>query len=243
MKLRTLTIVMLLLMASTGLVTADDKGLAAFEKVMANLFPGQQPDAVAETPVDGLYEVVMGPRVLYLSADGRYLINGSIIDLSEKKNITEPRKALARVSAIDGIGEDKMIVFSPKQFDHTVTVFTDIDCGYCRKLHREIADYNENGIRVRYLMYPRAGIDSESYNKAVSVWCSGDRAESLTIAKQGGRVDSGTCENPVTEHMLMGELLGINGTPAIVSDRGEMMPGYVPAERLRKHLDTARSGG
>lgn len=243
MNLPTRSALTVLLLTAFSLAMAEEAGVAAFERIMAKLFPGQRPDAVAETPVKGIYEVVMGPRVFYLSADGRYLIRGDIIDLAEKRSITEPRQGQARIDAINEIGEQNMIIFSPQQFDHTVTVFTDIDCGYCRKLHREIDEYQRKGMRIRYLMYPRSGVDSDSYRKAVAVWCSGDRADSLTRAKRGEKVEGGGCEHPVKRHMLLGELLGIRGTPALVSDRGELLPGYVPAERLREHLDAASGGG
>ena len=125
-----------------------------------------------------------------------------------------------------------MVVFAGDKADHTVTVFTDIDCGYCRKLHSQIDEYEDEGIRVRYVFYPRAGVKSESYKEAVSVWCSEDRNKAMTEAKAGRLMEEKTCDNPVQSHMELGELLGISGTPAIVLDNGDLVPGYVPPKRL-----------
>ena len=197
------------------------------------LIPGMKVDSIRTTPIAGLYEVALGPRLVYMTDSGRYLIQGSIIDVEKKENITEARAGAARIRAIDALGEDQMLIFGPKNAAHTVTVFTDIDCGYCRKLHGEIAKYNDNGIRVRYLFFPRSGEGGESYKKAVSVWCASDRKQALTDAKAGKDVPTKTCANPVDQHMTMGELVGVSGTPFMVLPDGGDLPGYVPAERLK----------
>jgi len=143
------------------------------------------------------------------------------------------------MAAIDKLGEDSMIIFSPKngKVKHTITVFTDIDCGYCRKLHSAIDEYNELGIRVRYLAYPRAGIGSASYDKAVAVWCAKDRKKAMTQAKNNQSVNSGKCANPVAEHFEMGSKIGVRGTPALVLESGQLVPGYVPPQRLAAILE------
>jgi thiol:disulfide interchange protein DsbC len=204
------------------------------------LLPEYKIDSINKTPVSGLYEVVMGPQVIYVSEDGRYMVQGRMIDLANREDLTEPRKAAARTQVVNKIGEDKMVIFAPAKYDHTVTVFTDIDCGYCRKLHREIADYGAEGIRVRYVFYPRAGAGSSSYKEAVSVWCSDDRKQAMTEAKSGKKLGAKSCKNPVKEHMELGELLGISGTPAIVLESGDMVPGYVPAKRLSAMLGASK---
>lgn len=232
----------LILVAITGLLwgslapAEESDKIAAIEERLSQLFAGQVPDRVSESPVTGLYEVTVGPQLFYVSADGRYLMQGTIIDLDTKQNITEPRKGEARLNAIDEVGEENMVVFTPEKVEHTVTVFTDIECGYCRKLHREIDQYLDEGIKIRYLMYPRAGVGSSAYEKAVSVWCSSDRNTWLTRAKQGEEVPHKECDNPVREQMLLGQLLGIQGTPALVTDSGQLIPGYVPAKRLASML-------
>lgn len=199
---------------------------------LSMLLPNLKPDAVAETAVPGLYEVTFGARIFYLTGDGRYLMQGKLIDLETRTPITEERQKVLKVAAMEAIGEDNMITFGAADLPHTITVFTDIDCGYCRKLHSEIDNYNEQGIRVRYLAYPRAGLGSPSAKLAESVWCADDRKAAMTTAKKGGDLPSKQCENPVAEHYKLGQTFGINGTPALVLPDGEVIPGYVPPKRL-----------
>ena len=209
------------------------------------LLPGIKPDEIRATPLDNLYEVTFGGRLVYLTADGRYLIQGKMIDLETRTEITEERLSELKMAALAEVGEDQMVIYGPEDAKDTVTVFTDIDCGYCRKLHSEMARYNEAGIRIRYLFYPRAGIGSESYDKAVSVWCADDRKVAMNQAKAGKEIPARTCENPVDEHYALGQTMRVTGTPALLLEGGEMVPGYVPADKLRKALDArrAQSGG
>jgi thiol:disulfide interchange protein DsbC len=210
---------------------------AALEKVV----PDVQIDSVTKAPVDGLYEVMVGTQLMYVTGDGRYFIDGRIVDLKTREDLTEPRLSQARLNLLNDVGDAQMVVFEPsKPVKHTVTVFTDIECGYCRKLHSQIADYGDEGIRVRYMFYPRAGKGSPAYKEAVSVWCAGDageRRDAMTAAKAGKPIDEKSCENPVEQHMAIGEQLGLRGTPAIVTDSGEMIPGYVEPKRLAAQLD------
>ncbi len=221
------------LMVSAAPVLAD---AAAIKQRLEKMMPGVTPDAVSQTPVSGIYEVVFGPQVVYMSEDGRYFIKGSLIDLDKDENLTETRRSRAIQGALSEVGEKNMITFGGKS-KHQVTVFTDIDCGYCRKLHQEIDAYNQAGIQIRYLFYPRAGLGSPSYDKAVSVWCAEDQKKAMTQAKSGKDVDEKKCDNPVIEHMRLGELMGINGTPAMILPDGELLPGYVPAEKLSQYLE------
>jgi len=138
---------------------------------------------------------------------------------------------------LEKVGLENMIVFKPKIQKHFIYVFTDIDCGYCRKLHSQVEDYLREGIEVRYLFFPRAGKDSDSYHKAVTVWCAKDRNAALTRAKNGESFTQKTCKNPVDEHMALAQAMGANGTPMIVTDKGVIIPGYVPAKELVKELD------
>lgn len=228
--------VVLAMVSSPLLAGAEAKIKARVEKIL----PEYKVDSIDKTPIKGLYEVVMGPQVIYVSDDGRYMVQGRMIDLVDREDLTEPRKAAARAQAVNKVGEDNMVIFAPDKYEHTVTVFTDIDCGYCRKLHSEIADYGAEGIRVRYVFYPRAGAGSSSYKDAVSVWCSDDRKKALTEAKSGKKLGAKSCKNPIKQHMELGELLGVAGTPAIVLESGEMVPGYVPAKRLARLLDASK---
>lgn len=205
------------------------------------LLPGILPDEIRATPLDNLYEVTFGGRLVYLTADGRYLVQGKMIDLETRTEITEDRLSELKSAALAKVGEDRMIIYGPEDAKDTVTVFTDIDCGFCRKLHGEMARYNEEKIRVRYLFYPRAGIGSDSYKKAVSVWCADDRRAAMDKAKAGKDVPVKTCDNPVQEHYELGQTMRISGTPALLLEDGEMIPGYVPAHKLRRALDERRA--
>lgn len=222
--------------------TEGDKALYKnLKAALQLLIPGKEPDKISRSPVPGLVEVIIGPRLFYFSEDGRFLLNGHIIDIVNQEDITEPRLAEARKGVVDNLDEKKMIIFSPKEPKHTITVFTDVDCGYCRKLHSQIDEYNKLGISVRYLLYPRTKIGSPSYKKAVSVWCSEDRKKALTDAKGGMDIDPKECSNPVSSNMELGRMMGVNGTPSIVKSNGEMIPGYVPPARLIQVLDEAGS--
>ncbi|MES9869486.1 MAG: DsbC family protein [Sedimenticola sp.] len=222
----------------TGLLAADATQEKS-ERVRQGLalhLPDLQPDSVSPSPVPGLYEVVVGPRVIYVTEDARFVLRGDVIDLEERRNITQPRVDQLKVQAIERVGEENMLIFSPKKTRYTVTVFTDIDCGFCRKLHKQMAEYNDLGIRVRYLFYPRAGLGSASYRKAVSVWCAGDSRRAMTEAKSGKPIEGLECSNPVQSHMALGELMGVTGTPVLVLGDGRMLPGYVPPEKLDQIL-------
>ncbi len=220
-------------------VAAGD-GTAAVKRireVMAGLVPDRTPDVVRPAPVTGFYEVDYGPQVFYVTADGRYLLRGDIMDLQHRRNLTEARKNGLRRDTLARIPPDQMISFPAKYQKHVVTVFTDIDCGYCRKLHGQIDKYNDLGITVNYLFFPRAGRNSSSYYKAISVWCAKDRRKALTEAKRGKPMPRRDCPNPVDKDLELVHQFGLQGTPAIVLEDGRLLPGYVPPDRLSLLLD------
>ena len=217
---------------------AEPASQAAIQKSLGAVLPGVSVDNISPSPVDGISEVLVGPRLFYVTNDGKYLLQGSMIDLETRVDVSEERRKDIRLDAINAVGEENMIVFPAKDARHTITVFTDIDCGYCRKLHNEIDQYNAKGITVRYMMFPRSGANTPSYNKAVAVWCEKDRQDALTRSKAGEELKGGTnCANPVQQHYELGQLIGVRGTPAMVLDDGEMLPGYIPAVKLSKALD------
>lgn len=204
---------------------------------LAKRMPGSKPEDFRPSPIEGLYEYAHGADVVYVSADGRHVIDGDVFDLATEVNLTERRRREARLAMIGKVPEANMVIFGPRTARHTVTVFTDIDCTYCRKLHSEMAQYNELGIRVRYLFYPRTGPDTESWNKAESVWCARDRNEALTRAKKGEVVKSTKCDASVVRNdYQLGQDAGLRGTPAIVLPDGEMLAGYLPPAMLLKRL-------
>lgn len=235
--LRFISIVLLSLIA--GLAFATQKDQDALLESVKKLFPGEQQYAISETPVPGLYEVDFGNSFMYITADASYAVRGDIINVQNQVNLTERKRSRERLRIVNSIGEDKMIVFSPekgkKRF--TITVFTDIDCGYCRRLHSELDSFLKQGIEVRYMFYPRAGVGSSSYQKAVSVWCADDRQAALTEAKRGGKLEQKTCDNPVSEHMRLAAELGVTGTPLMILDDGTRFPGYTSADRLVRILE------
>ncbi len=215
---------------------AETSAEQAIRNSLAMYFPDMKPDSIMPTPVEGLYEVVFGPRLVYITADGRFLLRGSIIDLKNSNNVTAPRINAIKAAAVDAVGEANMIIYEPDKARYTISVFTDIDCVYCRKLHSKMADYLRHGIRIRYLFYPRTGLGSESFAKAEAVWCAEDRQTAMTRAKRDQAIDMKTCPNPVRDHLALGQMLNIHGTPALVLQDGEILPGYVPPARLAAKL-------
>ena len=193
------------------------------------------------SPVTGIYEVTRGSEISYVSSDGRYAILGDLIDLDSDANLSENRRRGIRARILEAIPESEMLVFSPKDPKYTVTVFTDIDCGYCRRLHSQMAEYNRLGIRVRYLFFPRSGPDTESWHKAEAVWCSSNRNDALTKAKNGEAVNSSKCPTAIIQRDYdLGQKLMVEGTPAIFLPSGEMLPGYAPPGQLAKYIKTGK---
>ncbi len=204
---------------------------------IASKIPGTRPEDLHPSPIPGVYELIHGTDILYVSGDGKYAINGDLFDLADNGNITEQRRRDARAKLIASVPESEMVIFGPKDPKYTVTVFTDVDCGYCRELHSHIADYNRLGIRVRYLAYPRSGPNTSSWTKAEQVWCSADRNAALTAAKQDRPLKAKPCtDNPVAREYALGRDFDLQGTPAILMASGEMLPGYLPAAALAQHL-------
>ena len=218
--------------------TVSNDTATRIKGVLAQVMPGT-PDSINATPMKGLYEVAYGPRVLYVSEDGRYLVNGEMFDVQKRANLTEERRTEARLATLKSIDEKSMIIYPAKgKAKHTVTVFTDVDCGYCRKLHQGMAEMNKLGITVRYLAYPRAGVGSDSYKKATNVWCSKDRNEAMDKAKAGQAVaDAPSCDAPINKHMALANSFGVTGTPSMVLDDGRFVPGYLPPQQLLAVLD------
>jgi thiol:disulfide interchange protein DsbC len=197
-----------------------------------------KPDAVKPSLVPGLYEVVHQTEVLYATADGKYVFAGDLFDLDSRANLTEKRRTLARAAALKSVSDADVITFGPADAKYTIDVFTDIDCGYCRQLHSEIAEYNRLGIRVRYMFFPRTGPDTESWRKAVSVACAPDRRDALTKAKLGEVPPARSCKDaPVARTYALGKELQVRGTPGIFTDRGDYVPGYRPPQEMLALLE------
>tara|TARA_R100001591_G_scaffold57440_2_gene67282 strand:- start:218563 stop:219246 length:684 start_codon:yes stop_codon:yes gene_type:complete len=220
-----------------SLVHADD--MTKLKAELKKQLPEMELQSLSPVGESGLYEAIIDDRIYYFTADGKYLVQGDLLSLESRENITETRRIEVKKGLLDKLNEDDLIVFAAKKPVYTVTVFTDIDCGYCRELHRQIKDYNNLGITVRYMAYPRAGAESESANKLIEVWCAKDPQKAMTDAKAQREVKkTSLCENnPVAEQFEIGGKLGVRGTPAIFLEDGQMLPGYVPPEKLREILD------
>lgn len=211
--------------------------MAALQKMVPNI----PPDSVKESALPGLYEVSYGPSVVYVSVDGRYLIQGDMVELDSGRNFTRDRRREHRRESMRGVSERDVVAFGPVDAKYTVDVFTDIDCPYCVRLHQQMADYNRLGIRIRYLAFPRAGPRSSSYDKWVTVWCSDDQQGAMSMAKGGKRLAHKTCDNPVDEQFSLGRAVGVRGTPSIILESGQMVPGYVPPGELLDMLEESAS--
>ncbi|MEX0900902.1 MAG: DsbC family protein [Gammaproteobacteria bacterium] len=209
---------------------------------LAAKLPGVEAQDIRESPVPGLYEVMVGARIVYVSADGRFLLNGQMIDLENQANVTESRLSDVRARWISGLDESRMVIFEPTGATrHTVTVFTDIDCGFCRTMHEDIDGLRSRGVRVRYLLYPRNGPGTESAKKADHVWCSADRNEALTRAKAGKRVTAPACETPTIANFELGRSVPVTGTPTLITDGGMLIPGYLETAKLVAELDRLKA--
>ena len=206
---------------------------------LVKLLPaGAKIEDLKPAPIAGIYEFVQGADVSYITADGKYFLDGNVYDMKTRENLTEVLRTHARLALINEVPESQMVIFSPKNPLYTITVFTDVDCQYCRKLHSEIAELNKLGVRVRYMFYPRTGPNTESWRKAEVVWCSADRNEALTRAKAGAQLDMNkTCApTPVAREYALGQSIGVRGTPAILTEQGDYISGYLPPKELVQEL-------
>lgn len=196
-------------------------------------------DYVGAAPLPGFREVIAGGQLLYVSDDGRYLMQGAVLDLEAQEDLMQSSPALMkhRVDLLKTVPSSERIVFAPPNAKYTVSVFTDIECGYCRKLHSEIAELNKLGVAVEYLAFPRTGLGSKDHKDMISVWCSSDRKRALTEAKSGKPVPAKDCKNPVTMEYNLGQRIGVTGTPAIYAPDGTQLGGYLPPQALRDALD------
>jgi thiol:disulfide interchange protein DsbC len=233
------------LILTAGSVLADDNKPLTPEQLAGEL-NGVEVKDITSSPIAGIYQVAIGSNVAYVTNDGRYIFHGDIYDAKTSTNLTEETRSSARVAMLKSVDPASMIVFKPKSgpVKHTITIFTDIDCGYCRQFHREIDKVNALGIEVHYLSYPRTGPNTESWTKAVKVWCAPDRNAALTRAKLGGELPKAACDNsPVAAEYELGQRIGVRGTPAVFSESGELIGGYLAPATLVKVLDeeTAKS--
>ncbi len=222
-------------------IASADEEIDTLSKALAKRFPNVTVDKLERTAIPGLYQLVAGSQVVYTDVNGRYMIEGDLIDMDTGKNFSEIAKAGIRLKALAQLSDDEMVVYQPEKVEHTINVVTDIYCPYCRKLHNEMDDYLDNNIKVRYILLPLKG--KKDVEDTVSVWCADDRNLALDIAKAGGGVEKKSCPNPLAKHKLVSRQLGVTGTPAIVLEDGRMLPGYVPVKEVVKLLNQTKDKG
>lgn len=195
---------------------------------------------IKESPMPDVFQADIGDRVVFISKVGNHMLLGDVFDIQRKVSLSEEIKQSKALEVIEGIEEDEMIVFAPKKTERTITVYTDVDCAYCRKLHKEVPTLLKSGVKVRYLWYPRSGVGTPSYDKAVSIWCSEDQLTAMNDAKLHNKFAEGSCDpNPVSAQYTSGQKVGVRGTPTIVVDDGTIIGGYLPAKSLIASLGLA----
>lgn len=227
-----------LFMTTTLAGDTDDANYNAVEEKLRTLVPNAKTIAVSETPIQGVFQVQVNSDIVYVTDDAKYLLQGQLMDLDSRENLTDRAKSTIRGALLTDLDASQQITFAPEKPKYDLLVFTDIDCGYCRKLHNQIEQYKEEGIAIHYLAFPRAGIGSQAYDKFVSVWCSDDQQSALTLAKNGGDPEPLVCPNPIAEQYSLGQELGVTGTPSMVMADGTMIPGYMPPAQLKARLDS-----
>lgn len=224
-------------LSATQIALADDNANSAVEDKIRTLVPNAKTIAISETPIDNILQVQINSDIVYVSTDAQYLIQGQIMDIDTRVNITDQAKSGIRQGLLSDLNADEQITFAPEKATYDLLVFTDLDCGYCRKLHNQMEGYNKEGIAIHYLAFPRAGVGSASYDKYVSVWCAADQKSALTLAKNGEDPDPQKCPNPIANQYELGRELGVTGTPALVTADGTLIPGYMPPAQLRQRLE------
>lgn len=222
--------------------SADDDATKIASEALHKVAPNAKVQSVAPAPMAGFYAVVADGHPIYVSTDGKYLMHGELIDLGKHQNVSDAAWSRFRKDALAKVPASQRIVFAPEHPKYTVTVFTDVNCGFCRALHEHVAAFNKAGIAVEYLAWPREGVTTtagrptQTYSEMVSVWCASDRKAAFTAAKQGQAPKATSCTNPVKDEFELGVKLGVSGTPTIIGPDGSTLGGYVTPEQLLQAL-------
>ncbi len=236
-------------LVANNLMAKNELSPDAIKQKLEKSLPGMGITDIEQSPYDGLYQVFYNGQILYVSKDGKFLMTGNLLEirLGQPVNHTEismakkaAESAPERVSTIASIDEADMVIFKAEDEKYAITVFTDVDCGYCRKLHKEVPQLNAAGVTVRYLAFPRAGLGSSAHKKLVSVWCAKDRKIAMNNAKLKRQFSDASCDNPLDSHYQLTREFGLSGTPALILPDGELISGYVPHVELVKHLESKK---
>lgn len=216
---------------------ADEaQDVAKIRAELVKMIPVVEEAEITSTDVEGVYRLLIQGNYAYAYVDGDFALIGDLFNTKDKVNLGEVASAQRMGELINSVPTSKMIVYGPEEPKRYISIFTDIDCGYCQKLHREIPELTAAGIQVRYLAYPRAGVPSSSYDKYQSVWCNDDQQSAMTAAKAGQTPAAAVCDNPIEETFNLGREVGVRGTPTMVFDDGTVVPGYVPYADLIERL-------
>ncbi len=215
----------------------DDLSFLELERKLNSLLPEDViVKSIEETDIEGYLEVSLeGMESFFVSENGKFIISGDIFEITSEGliNRSEVRRSAYRKKIVNDLDSSEFITFRPDAVRHSIFVFTDVDCGYCRQFHAQMAEYLELGIKVNYLAFPRAGANSDSYKRIASAWCSKDPNNAITELKLGNEIKENVClDNPVIKHFDLGNSLGVTGTPSIITSEGKLIPGYIPAENL-----------
>lgn len=212
------------------------------KQVIGSLSARAEVDSIAPSPLPGFYQVIASGKMIYIRADGRFVLNGDLLDLSQKANLNDAAWASFRKAELAKVPVSQRIVYAPAHPKYVITVFTDVNCGFCRALHEQVAAFNKAGIAVEYLAWPREGVSTtagrptSTYTEMVSVWCAPDRRAAFSAASAGQAPKPATCVNPVKDQFDLGLKLGVNGTPTIIAADGRVLGGYVTPEQLLQAL-------
>ncbi|MBT8108053.1 MAG: DsbC family protein [Gammaproteobacteria bacterium] len=240
-RIVTLITCLIALLPTAALAADADAKLDAVRAKVSAMFEAIEPEDVSPSQVDGWFLIQKGSVVAYISDDGRYLMQGELIDLDQQINLTEQSRSGSRRELMASVADEQTILFAPENPEHTVTVFTDVDCSYCRKLHARIDEYMDQGIAIRYVLYPRNGPASSGWSRSEDVWCARDRNNALTMAKLDREFETASCDaSIISKHYVLGQDVGLNGTPAIVLEDGRLIGGYVAPASLKARI-TANS--
>lgn len=233
--------------AEKGLESLRERkmSLEGVKNALEGKLPGVKIKDIEQSPVKGFYQVFFSGEVVYVSDDARFIFSGNLLELADNAPINHGQLAVARFEAkqapvrakiIGDLNTSDMVIFKAPKEKHVITVFTDVDCAYCRKLHKDIPELNEAGVTIRYLAYPRAGVGSDSYKKLVSIWCSKDKNLAMDEAKLNRKFGNNTCENPLESQYNLTQQFGLSGTPSLILDDGELITGYPQLKDLIGHL-------
>ena len=225
---------LILLICSLGLInsSADQAAIGKISKSLGKILQDMEISSIRESKITGVYEVLMGTEVFYVSKDGQYMFRGELFDLANLINLSEQRRSVARVDIFRNIPESDYIEFSANNEKYAIYVFTDITCSFCQRLQKDISEINKRGISIRYLAFPRAGMDTQASQEMVSIWCAADRNQAFMDAIIGIRMKLTSCTNPVNDHFALGLSMGVRATPTIFTEEGRLLEGYMSPDEL-----------